>query len=603
VAGGNGDGNGIGGTIGNMSSGNEVTNEEEDPGPGQLTEDDIFYYITYELNGGYIEGEPNPTSYKKGSAVVIRNPRKKDENGNDIAFRGWSGSDFNGIKQTIAFQNGTGNKFYVANWNSPSFQIINPNGETLTRFTLKEAIEDATDGARIKTLANVIESERLDEINKQLTIDLQGKAITLTYAMTIGVAGDITIIDSGDIATGELSGRISGLADAAIVNKGQLKIGNDDGNILFFPYIIGKQYGVSSPNGEVGFYDGTVTAVKGINATKIFTPSHYYAMADKNGDGTESVSLRTLGKTVAKIDFNYFADLQSAVDSVASMNQAYAGKTTLREIGPDMVEFDVSENYFFYASDDALSSNNLNINNSRAYSYIKVDLTRSSTDYSYKISLKGNISSEENRDYGYVYVTDSVDKPDLNSNVNQIMKISGNVMDQEAYKMVEGGGIYYIHLFYTKDRSNHAGSDTFWVTDLHVEKYDGYENLGEEKVLVTGASADSNAARIVLVADTVVASTITIDNTKNLILDLNGHILNTVGTITTFNNYGKLRITDTSLEKTGRIINANTFAVLSNGNVALENLNLDYTTYSPRNKLFDSSFVRKLYDTELYFQN
>ena len=583
---GGGNGGGTGGN-GNTSYANQVSNQTDPSGNQQ--NDDVEYYISYELNGGTVPGEGNPVRYSKNTPTfVLKNPEKEG-----AEFVGWSGTDIIGKRETVIIPSGSaGNRLYVANWNSPAFQIINPGGESMTRYTLQEALTDAMDGATIKTLANVLESEKINEINKTVTLDLQGKSIILNKTMTIGLAGDLTIIDTGDMATGEFSGRLSSLADIAIVNNGQLQIGNNDGNVSFFPYIVGKQYGISSPYADINFYDGTIIGIKGINGTRVITPANYYAMADKNGDGTESVSLRTLGRTIAKVDFNYFSDLQAAVDSIAATNPSNSTQDSMENISVDMVEYDLGENYFFYRSENQLISNNVGADTSRAYSYIKIDLTKSSKDYSYKISFKGTVSSEENHDFGYAYITNSSSIPDLATSTDLIMKVSGIVTDREGYKMVEGGEIYYLHLFYTKDRSNSRNSDTFSVKDLHVEKYSNGENLGEERILLQTNNSNNNLGRIIIVADAVISSTVTIDNTKNLIIDLNGHVLTTAGNINMFNNYGKLRISDSSADKKGRIVNPNSNAILSNGDIVLDNLNLDYTNLSPRYKLPNSLFIR-----------
>lgn len=160
------------------NSGDQTDTDDNDP--------NTKYYIQYELNGGSISGTGNPIVYtpSEGKQITLKNPVKEGS-----TFRGWSGTGIDGVAYTVTIPKGsTGNRRYIANWDTPSYQVVQPTGETQTTFTLKDAVDAASSGATINVLAYTYEANKVSTINKELTIDLKGKTIILTNSITIGEA-------------------------------------------------------------------------------------------------------------------------------------------------------------------------------------------------------------------------------------------------------------------------------------------------------------------------------------------------------------------------------------------------------------------------------
>ena len=89
-----------------------------------------IYTITYNLNGGTVNGT-NPTSYTLGSkAITLINPTKAG-----YIFMGWKGTDLTGATKTVTIPTGsTGDRIYTATWGSMlelEYNIVyNLNGGT-----------------------------------------------------------------------------------------------------------------------------------------------------------------------------------------------------------------------------------------------------------------------------------------------------------------------------------------------------------------------------------------------------------------------------------------------------------------------------------------
>ncbi len=79
----------------------------------------ITYTISYELNGGTVEGE-NPGTYKVTSdAITLINPTKEG-----YTFAGWTGTDLESATTSVTIPKGsTGNREYTATWTATEYSI------------------------------------------------------------------------------------------------------------------------------------------------------------------------------------------------------------------------------------------------------------------------------------------------------------------------------------------------------------------------------------------------------------------------------------------------------------------------------------------------
>ena len=76
----------------------------------------VNYSISYNLNGGTDEGNPN--SYTVESDFTLKNPTKEG-----YTFAGWSGTDISGTEKAVTIKNATGNREYTANWTANQYTI------------------------------------------------------------------------------------------------------------------------------------------------------------------------------------------------------------------------------------------------------------------------------------------------------------------------------------------------------------------------------------------------------------------------------------------------------------------------------------------------
>ena len=76
----------------------------------------VNYSITYDLDGGTVEGNPN--SYTVESNITLNNPTKEG-----YTFAGWSGTGISGTEETVTIENATGNREYTANWTANQYTI------------------------------------------------------------------------------------------------------------------------------------------------------------------------------------------------------------------------------------------------------------------------------------------------------------------------------------------------------------------------------------------------------------------------------------------------------------------------------------------------
>lgn len=82
------------------------------------------YDISYDLNGGTVDG--NPTEYNKlTSTFTLKNPTRPG-----YTFLGWSGTGIDGISMSVTIETGNiGNRSYTANWKATVNRVIfNANG-------------------------------------------------------------------------------------------------------------------------------------------------------------------------------------------------------------------------------------------------------------------------------------------------------------------------------------------------------------------------------------------------------------------------------------------------------------------------------------------
>lgn len=506
------------------------------------------YNIEYELNGGTVTG--NPTKYVKSDTIVLKNPTRVGYN-----FKGWTGTDLDGVTKYVVIENKTGNRKYTANWEICNYII----DDTKYAVTLEEALEQATNGSVIKVQRGAGENGKIEDnstaiVTKQVTLDLQGSIIQITTPITVEESGNITVVDGGNEKE-EYIGQITNTNGTVFINNGTMQLGNNDGAITYTPNLNGSTTAIIN-NGLLKFYDGQVTGRTAIQGENIETPTDYYAMATV-GDNTETVTLQVLGDSVARIGYRYYTTLQNAVDG-APIGE-YNTTTEALTINEKMQN---NGTYYFESTDGKLKPTNKGVSSSVADSYIEFDLSELRSVEEYELIVNANVSSESNCDIGYAIITNSITAPNYSTETGRFMYISGTVAARDYSTKLKGGDIYYLHLGYRKDGSGNTGDDQVVINNIKFAgKTINVSSPGAVDIPTTISIPPEAQTKIEVLRNITEINEIVATN-KNIVLDLNGYTIDIFKPIT--NADGKLEIIDSSAGKTGIVTNSATGTNSSN---------------------------------------
>ena len=189
-----------------------------------------------------------------------------------------------------------------------NYSITDKDGNKTNYNTLQDAVNGAESGDTIKVINDVKETGEI-VIDKDVTIDLEDKTITIDTPIKIENGSNVNIIGSGD---GENVGTIENPDGTAIINNGNLTIGENTGkDVEDKPHIIGKDTAVDSKDGNTKIESGTLTGKdKPPYKGNIEAPEGYYIETKENGDKFDSVVKKDstppliYGQTLDKILMN-----------------------------------------------------------------------------------------------------------------------------------------------------------------------------------------------------------------------------------------------------------------------------------------------------------
>jgi len=266
----------------------------------------INYTIEYDLNGGVVETE-NPTTYNiETESFTLKNPTKKW-----YKFVGWTLMEETQLQDNVTIEKGSiGNKKYIANWELEEERIKIEETNKIYA-SIEMALEDLENEGTIILLKDTNENIVIGE-NKTITINLNGKTITNTNetAATIINEGTLIIVDESL----EQTGQIENINNTAIINNGNLVIGNDDGIIEENTIVKGATNAVQN-NGRFYMYDGTLigkTTIIGNDA--IIPEGEEYGLSIKEVDGIQIATIQIIQIPEALVGETYYTTLQQAID-------------------------------------------------------------------------------------------------------------------------------------------------------------------------------------------------------------------------------------------------------------------------------------------------
>lgn len=123
--------------------------------------------------------------------------------------------------------------------------------------------------------------------------------------------------------------------------------------------------------------------------------------------------------------------------------------------------------YNFDITDGVLKSNNTQITNSLASSYVEIDLTNKPGTHT--VVVNAEIVSRENDHFGYATIKETKAVPEYKDEEGRFVYISGSI-DADDYSIeLEGGKKYYLHLGYYKDSLSVYSTDQFTVNSIKVD--------------------------------------------------------------------------------------------------------------------------------------
>ena len=178
---------------------------------------------------------------------------------------------------------------------------------------------------------------------------------------------------------------------------------------------------------------------------------------------------------------------ENVIGEIVANGETYYEVNTENEITEEVVgELTNNGTYYFVKNaDGTLTPTNsktyqianggtAGIRNSRANSYVKIDL--SGLEGNYLAVVNANVSSQSSNDYGYATISQTTTAPLYNTNTTsqtRFMYISGtssSVTTPTDYtsKLLEGGQTYYLHLGYRKSSSTDIGDDQVVINSIKV---------------------------------------------------------------------------------------------------------------------------------------
>ena len=191
--------------------------------------------------------------------------------------------------------------------------------------------------------------------------------------------------------------------------------------------------------------------------------------------------------------------------------------------------------YGFTYTDGVLKSNNQKQRYTTANSYIKVDLTN--YNYDRKIYIDAELHATAG-DYGLITINNSEEVPSYSDKNGRIFYSYGNVSSKVYTANLEAGKVYYIHLGYKKNNGSDDSVDAFIINSISYNKGEPKNPISKAPIL------NEKADTIELIKDITISSSIEINETRKVVLDLKGYTLTTTSNDYVIKNSGDLTIID-----------------------------------------------------------
>lgn len=211
---------------------------------------------------------------------------------------------------------------------------------------------------------------------------------------------------------------------------------------------------------------------------------------------------------------------------------------------------------FTYDSEsNTFTNENKSLNSSTAISYIKIDLTNEKSDKTIKINYLStsnyymaatvvhiNLMKDSLRKIDYTISDENSPNSYYKDSIyrKSITEYSNNKPGTIIQKL-EKGNIYYLQFAVVKNTSDRY-TDEFNFDIEYMDDEDKNENYTRYDGIIPTLNKEADTVQIL--KDIILSQSLNIENTRSMILDLNGHTITTISNDYVINNSGDLTITD-----------------------------------------------------------
>ena len=465
--------------------------------------------------------------------------------------------------------------------------------------SIQEAIDSVgTEEATIEILigkaySNMDNPIVIDE-NQTITLDLKGNTITSTMEQPVIINnGNLKIIDSGRADT--TKGKITSMFEKTIennsgatleINGATVSIMKNTGKVVYNngTLNIKNRATIDSSNGNYGIYnalnsilniqESTFLGKNGLNNEgNLFIESATFDLvgASLTNLGTTSITVITILAGCIKTLEDGLMTIQNITSSDLISNSNNAVMTIQNITSSDFISnIDNATMTIMYA--------NINVVDTVSYA-----INNKSTNY---IKIKGG--TIRGKYYGILSENGTVIIGDKDGETSEEPEIIGNI-----YGICITLGTLNIYDGKIKGGNFAVGgyiNEIEEQSEIIVSKDDTYETLTLQKIknpfiqvenvtytsLKDAINDTQDKGTITILRDGTIAELVEIISSKEITVDLNGH---NVSTYTPINNKGNLKITDTSVDKNGKLYGYKDSPIYNSGKIELINGIIEGNTY------------------------
>ena len=284
---------------------------------------------------------------------------------------------------------------------------------------------------------------------------------------TVEYCANKGLIVRGRDTVGGIVGRMDGGTVRYVFNRAAVQISNwSVGGIIGWintsSYTVTNTYNAGKVIGS-----NNIGPIYGAASSSSGTTNSYYL------SGTCTSTSNTFGTAKSESDFknDSFLSLVGGTGAWWRADIAEEGYPLLIDTPNcnfEMFDYTTATDTSKFKLDGELQPQNYGVNSTTAHTMTKIDLSKISSTYSFKITVNANITSESGCDIGFATVNTTSSAPAYNTTAGRFMYISGTKSDADYSTTIAGGSVYFLHLGYRKDGSVHASNENFTINSVSI---------------------------------------------------------------------------------------------------------------------------------------